>query len=69
MGDPAKLQFVLDLAPTASTTSARRAGYENDLIQFAAIDSLELDAITVPTLVRARPRRRRPAAGRERLRG
>ncbi len=51
MGDPAKLQFVLDLAPTASTTSERRAGYDNDLAEFAAIESLELDRITVPTLI------------------
>jgi pimeloyl-ACP methyl ester carboxylesterase len=49
--DPAKLQFVLDLGPTASQTKARRAGYENDLAQFAAIDSLELGRITAPTLV------------------
>jgi pimeloyl-ACP methyl ester carboxylesterase len=51
MADPYKLQFVLDLGPTAGTTSDRRAGYDNDLAQFAAIDSLELERITVPTLV------------------
>jgi pimeloyl-ACP methyl ester carboxylesterase len=51
MADPEKLQFVLDLGPTASTTSERRAGYDNDLAQFAAIDSLGLEQITVPTLV------------------
>lgn len=51
MADPDKLQFVLDLGPTASTTSERRAGYDNDLAQFAAIDTLELPQITVPTLV------------------
>ncbi len=51
MADPAKLDFVLALGPTASTTSERRAGYENDLAQFEAIDSLELDRIAVPTLI------------------
>jgi pimeloyl-ACP methyl ester carboxylesterase len=51
MADPDQLQFVLDLGPTASTTSERRAGYDNDLAQFEAIDSLGLDQITVPTLV------------------
>lgn len=51
MTDPDKLQFVLDLGPTASTTSERRAGYDNDLAQFEAIDSLGLDQIAVPTLV------------------
>jgi pimeloyl-ACP methyl ester carboxylesterase len=51
MADPIKLQFVLDLGPTASTTSERRAGYDNDLAQFEAIDSLGLDQITVPTLI------------------
>ena len=51
MADPDKLQFVLDLGPTASTTSERRAGYDNDLAQFEAIDSLELEQITVPTLI------------------
>jgi len=51
LADPAKLQFVLDLGPTASQTKQRRTGYENDLAQFAAIDTLELGRITAPTLV------------------
>ena len=51
LADPAKLQFVLELGPTASQTRERRTGYENDLAQFEAIDSLELDQITAPTLV------------------
>ena len=51
LADPAKLQFVLDLGPTASQTKQRRTGYENDLAQFAAIDSLELGRIMAPTLV------------------
>jgi pimeloyl-ACP methyl ester carboxylesterase len=51
MADPDKLQFVLDLGPTASTTSERRSGYDNDLAQFARIESLGLDQIAVPTLI------------------
>lgn len=49
--DPAKLDFVLALGPTASQTKERRAGFDNDLAQFAAIESLELHRITAPTLV------------------
>ena len=51
LADPAKLDFVLALGPTASTTKERKAGFDNDLAQFAAIDSLELERITTPTLV------------------
>ena len=51
MADPDKLRFVLDIGPTAGTTSERRAGYHNDLAQFEAIDSLGLEQITVPTLI------------------
>jgi pimeloyl-ACP methyl ester carboxylesterase len=49
--DPAKRDFVLALGPTAMPDGARRAGYRNDLDQFAAITSLELEKITAPTLV------------------
>jgi pimeloyl-ACP methyl ester carboxylesterase len=49
--DPVKRDFVLALGPTAGQDKARRTGYANDLQQFAAITSLELDAITTPTLV------------------
>ena len=51
LNDPVKRAFVLDLGPTAALTKDRRAGYDNDLDQFAAIRSLELDRITTPTLV------------------
>lgn len=49
--DPVKRNFVLALGATATQDRSRRAGYENDLAQFAAITSLELERITVPTLV------------------
>jgi pimeloyl-ACP methyl ester carboxylesterase len=49
--DPAKRQFVLDLGPTTSHGPDRKAGYANDLEQFAQIDSLQLGAISTPTLV------------------
>ena len=68
MADPDKLQFVLDLGPTASTTSERRAGYDNDLAQFAAIDSLGVGADHRADADRARQRRHRPAARGQRLR-
>jgi pimeloyl-ACP methyl ester carboxylesterase len=51
LSDPVKRAFVLDLGPTAALTKDRRAGYENDLDQFAAIQSLELERVTTPTLV------------------
>jgi pimeloyl-ACP methyl ester carboxylesterase len=49
--DPVKRDFVLALGPTASQDEARRLGYRNDLAQFAAITSLELEKILSPTLV------------------
>jgi pimeloyl-ACP methyl ester carboxylesterase len=49
--DPTKRRFVLDLEPTSVPDKHRRAGYRNDLDQFAAITSLELQKITAPTLV------------------
>ncbi|MBP2367156.1 alpha/beta fold hydrolase [Pseudonocardia parietis] len=49
--DPVKRDFVLALGATATQDRSRRAGYENDLAQFAAITSLELERITAPTLV------------------
>jgi pimeloyl-ACP methyl ester carboxylesterase len=49
--DPVKRDFVLALGPTANQDKARRVGYDNDLEQFAAITSLELEKITAPTLV------------------
>lgn len=49
--DPVKRDFVLALGPTASQDRSRLAGYRNDLEQFAAITSLELQRISAPTLV------------------
>jgi pimeloyl-ACP methyl ester carboxylesterase len=51
LADPVKKRFVLDLGPTAAPGPARRAGYRNDLDQFAAITSLELARVSAPTLV------------------
>jgi len=51
MADPIKRDFVLAIGPTANQDAHRRAGYDNDLQQFAAISSLELAAITAPTLL------------------
>ncbi|MEJ2887736.1 alpha/beta fold hydrolase [Actinomycetospora aeridis] len=51
LADPAKRDFALALGPTAVPDAHRRAGYRNDLEQFAAISSLELEKIGAPTLV------------------
>jgi pimeloyl-ACP methyl ester carboxylesterase len=42
---------VLTLAGVVGDYERRRVGVENDLVQFAAIESLQLDRITSPTLV------------------
>lgn len=49
--DPAKRDLVLALEPTAVPDAHRKAGFDNDVDQFAAITSLELEKITAPTLV------------------
>ena len=51
MADPDKSAFALGMALTTSTRGDRRAGYENDLEQLAAIESLGLEEIAVPTLI------------------
>ena len=51
LDDPTKRDLALALGPTAVPDAHRRAGYHNDLDQFAAITSLELEKITTPTLV------------------
>lgn len=51
LGDDTKREFVLALGPTAAQDRPRRWGFCNDLDQFAAIGSLDLEAITAPTLV------------------
>lgn len=48
--DEDKRQFVLDLATTVNFIG-RRDGYDNDLAQFAAIESLELEKVPVPCLI------------------
>ena len=51
MANPGKLDFVVGLGLTAEQTAERRIGYDNDVREFAAITSLELDRIAAPTLV------------------
>ena len=48
--DDDKRRFVLDLAATVGHRG-REAGLDNDWEQFSAIESLELERITAPTLV------------------
>ena len=49
--DEDKRAIVIDLGPTGGRGGARRQGFHNDLDQFAAIDSLDLESVAVPTLV------------------
>ena len=49
--DPVKRRFVLDLDATVSERSERRGGFDHDYATFEAIDSLELERITQPTLL------------------
>jgi len=51
LGEASKRDFVLALRPTAAQDQPRREGFRNDLEQFSAIDSLDLESISVPTLV------------------
>jgi pimeloyl-ACP methyl ester carboxylesterase len=51
LADPVKRDFVLALGSTAEESPERRTGYANDLRQFEAIVSLELERISAPTLV------------------
>jgi pimeloyl-ACP methyl ester carboxylesterase len=51
MADEGKVRFLLDVAGTVYRGPERKPGYENDLAGFAAITSLELERIAVPTLV------------------
>lgn len=51
MADPDKESFTIDLALAANHSGPRRAGFENDLAQFAQIDSLELERIDRPCLI------------------
>ena len=51
VADPDKQQFTLDIAVAANHSGPRKAGFENDMAQFAAIESLELDRIDRPCLI------------------
>jgi pimeloyl-ACP methyl ester carboxylesterase len=51
MANPGKRDFVVGLGLTAEQTAERRLGYDNDLREFEAITTLELERITAPTLV------------------
>lgn len=51
MADDTKRQFLLDLSATVAQNGDRKAGWDNDLEVFAAIDNLELESITAPCLI------------------
>ena len=51
MADPEKSAFALGMALSVSTRGERKAGYENDLVQLAAIESLGLEEIEAPVLI------------------
>ncbi|WP_420120478.1 alpha/beta fold hydrolase [Nakamurella sp.] len=51
VADPDKQQFTLDIAVAANHSGPRRAGFDNDMTQFAAIESLELERIERPCLI------------------
>lgn len=49
--DDERRRFVLELDATISRGGARRAGWENDLKQFAAIEDLGLEQVAAPSLM------------------
>lgn len=49
--DATKRRFVIELASTTSWRGVRKAGLDNDKVNFAAITDLELARIVVPTLL------------------
>lgn len=51
MDDPSQLEVVITMAEVVGDYKHREAGVTNDWAQFAAIDTLELERITAPTLV------------------
>lgn len=51
MADAEQRKAVLDVARTMSWSGARRAGWENDVANYAAIDSLELERVRCPVLL------------------
>jgi pimeloyl-ACP methyl ester carboxylesterase len=51
MADPQQRQLVLEIAPTANTGGRRKAGWRNDIANFARIGSLGLDRVGCPVLL------------------
>lgn len=51
MADDRKRRFVLELSSTVATHGRRRAGYDNDLAQLERLPDLQLESITVPTMI------------------
>jgi pimeloyl-ACP methyl ester carboxylesterase len=51
MADPEQRAAVLAFSTTVGTSGARKAGWGNDLKNFGAIDSLELDRVRCPVLL------------------
>lgn len=51
MADPEQRRLVLDVVTTVNTAGTRRAGWRNDVANFAAIDSLDLGRVQCPVLL------------------
>lgn len=51
MADPEQRQLILEIALTVNTSGKRRAGWQNDVANFARIDSLELGSVKCPVLL------------------
>ncbi|WP_169823361.1 alpha/beta fold hydrolase [Aldersonia kunmingensis] len=51
MADPEKRRFVLDITRTVGRGGRRKAGWDNDAVQFSNIESLNFGAIAARTLV------------------
>ncbi|MBF4609518.1 alpha/beta fold hydrolase [Curtobacterium sp. VKM Ac-1393] len=51
LDDPERRAFLLGVARTGNASGPRRAGWDNDVRQLAAIESLDLGAVRAPTLL------------------
>jgi pimeloyl-ACP methyl ester carboxylesterase len=51
LADPEQRQLVLEIALTVNTAGKRRAGWQNDVTNFARIDSLDLGRVQCPVLL------------------
>ena len=51
MSSPDQRQLVLEIARTVNTVGSRRSGWQNDICNFANIETLELDKIKCPVLL------------------